>query len=99
MDLTMRETCNPRQFLHRVTLADYREKVCGPLQFQLLIVATFLLPLGVKLAYTLGFSRPSLWWQRLFVLAIAFATLLVSYRIICRLLGIPTTKQTKTKRR
>lgn len=84
------------QFIHNITLSEQRERLLGPKQFQLLLVACFMLPVALKCVYHLGIPCPASLGVRFGVLLIALITLLLTYRAICRSLGIPQTGTSTT---
>ena len=84
-----------RSIARKITFADTREQAVGPIQCQVLFVAVFFLPIGIKCGYLLGFPKPNSWWGRAAVLLFGLAVLLFLYRAICRLIGIPTLKADK----
>ena len=76
-------------FLRLVTFSEFRKTFIGPVQFQLLVLATFFLPFGLKYLYSLGIPRPVTDVQYWAVKLVSIGTLAISYCILCWFLSIP----------
>ena len=84
-----------RSLFRVATFAERRAELFGPIQTQLFILATFLLPSGVNIAFRLGLPKPELLLQRVLLVAVAFTVLSSVYCLSCRFLGPPPPEQTR----